>query len=267
MKRKKNVIKIAKWKLALYLGSFLAGVVLSVVLIILAYRFGNDPLINYFLGFSSSLIITVIFAYLLELISLQEQNDKRQRQRNMYLMPVKRYAGGLLAYVTCCDWPLGVKRCYTYAELPVLMKRCFDAYCVCIEKIAAGDRTCKTINEAYNYKQGIQQYTMEPLMTSIDNIVNNQFCLIADNVFTEEEIQKLHAFRDSATYLKLPFMDELKKDRNIAVVEIDYPKEPVNDIVKNNFDSAIKRFMVDLEVVTNAFDELKSLRNIKFESR
>lgn len=265
MKSKNSVIKIAKWKKALYLGGFITGVVLSAILIFFAYRLDNDPLINYFLGFSRSLIITVMFAYLLELISLQEQNDKRQRQRNMYLMPVKRYAGGLLACVTCCDWPLGIERSYAFEDLPVLMKRCFDAYCVCIEKIAAGDRTCKTINEAYNYKRGIQQYKMEPLMTSIDNIVNNQFCLIADNVFTEGEIQELQTFRDSTTYLKLPFMDELRKDRNVAVVEIDYPKEPVNDIVKRNFETSIKRYMGCLEVVIRDFEELRPLKDMKFK--
>lgn len=266
MKSKKSVIKIAKWKMVLYVVGSIAGFASSAILLFLACSFGEGPLINYFLGFSSSLIVTVLFALLLELISLQEQNDKRKRQRNMYLLPVKEYITKLIGMSTCCDLPTGVKRHYTYDDFPTLLKRCFEAYCDTMVKIATGDRTCKTINEAYRYKNGIQKYSIEPLMSSINSIVDNRYYLMANDIFTKTEIWYLENLRDSADYLKLPYMEETKKNRNSAVLEIDYPEEPVNDIVKNNYDSAIKRFMVDLETVTNAFDELKSFKSIKFES-
>lgn len=90
--------KMAKWKKILYLGGLLIGVLLSIISILFAYRVDNDPLLNYLIGFSASLIITVIFAFLLELIAIKEQNDKLSKKRKMFLLPIKSYISALFMH-------------------------------------------------------------------------------------------------------------------------------------------------------------------------
>lgn len=63
--------KMAKWKKILYLGGLLIGALLSCASILFAYRVDNNSLLNYLIGFSAALIITVIFAFLLELIVIK----------------------------------------------------------------------------------------------------------------------------------------------------------------------------------------------------
>lgn len=96
--------KMAKWKKILYLGGLLIGVLLNIISILFAYRVDNDPLLNYLIGFSASLIITVIFAFLLELIAIKEQNDKLSKKRKMFLLPIKSYISALFmhcAFMEC----------------------------------------------------------------------------------------------------------------------------------------------------------------------
>ena len=42
------------------------------------------------------------------------------------------------------------------------------------------------LNKAFNYKNGIQKYSVEPLIAAIDDVLKNQYSLIADDVFTKK---------------------------------------------------------------------------------
>lgn len=95
--------------------------------------------------------------------------------------------------------------------------------------------------------------------------MKNQYSLIAEDVFTEKEIHVLKSFKESAELLKLPYLDTLSRDRNIAHANIDFPKEPVNNLVKRNYKSAIKRFIGDLKNMISKFEELKPIESLEYK--
>ena len=111
------------------------------------------------------------------------------------------------------------------------------------------------------------EYSVEPLIAAIDDVLKNQYSLIADDVFTEKEIHILKSFKESAELLKLPYLDTLSRDRNIAHENVDFPKEPVNDLVKGNYKSAIKRFIEDLKNMICTFEELKPIESLEYKMK
>lgn len=177
---------MAKWKKTLYLGGLLIGVLLSIISILFAYRVDNDPLLNYLIGFSASLIITVIFAFLLELIAIKEQNDKLSKKRKMFLLPIKSYISALFMHCAFMECWQNENKKYTYNDFANLFKKAFDSYCVYVEQIVDDNRNCELLNKAFNYKNGIQKYSVEPLIAAIDDVLKNQYSLIADDVFTKK---------------------------------------------------------------------------------
>ena len=165
--------KMAKWKKILYLGGLLIGVLLSIISILFAYRVDNDPLLNYLIGFSASLIITVIFAFLLELIAIKEQNDKLSKKRKMFLLSIKSYISALFMHCAFMECWQNENKKYTYNDFANLFKKAFDSYCVYIEQIVDDNRNCELLNKAFNYKNGIQKYSVEPLIAAIDDVLKN----------------------------------------------------------------------------------------------
>lgn len=258
--------KMAKWKKILYLGGLLIGVLLSIISTLFAYQVDNDPLLNYLIGFSASLIITVIFAFLLELIAIKEENDKRNKKRKMFLLPIKNYISALFMRCTFSEW-LQNEQNYTYNDFSNLLEKAFNSYCFYVDQIVDDNRNCELLNKAFNYKNGIQNYSIEPLITAIDDVLKNQFSLIADDVFTEKEIHILKSFKKSVELLKLPYLDTLSLDRNIAHENVDFPKETVNDLVKGNYKSAIKRFIGDLKNMISTFEELKTIESLEYKMK
>lgn len=86
-------------------------------------------------------------------------------------------------------------------------------------------------------------------------------------MFTEKEIHVLKSFKESAELLKLPYLDTLSCDINIAHENVDFPKEPVNDLVKGNYKSAIKRFIVDLKNMISTLEELKPIESLEYKMK
>jgi hypothetical protein len=64
---KKRLLGIPYRRFILYCILMGIGIILSVIFIVLGYKH-NNSIINYFLGFSASMIVTVLFAYLIDYI-------------------------------------------------------------------------------------------------------------------------------------------------------------------------------------------------------
>lgn len=257
--------KTTKGRKILYLSCSLIGIFLSGISILLAYYVRNDPLINYFIGFSSSLIITVIFAYFLEIITLQERNYNLIKKRRMYLLPIENHIRSLFNSCAICEYSRTGKAKYSFNDFTNLLKNSFESYCTYIDKIVFDNRNCDLLNKANSYKNGIQKYSVEQLMADIDNILDNRFNLVVDEVFDEKELSILMIFKKSAEHMKLPYLDTLSYDENTAHATVDIPKQPVNEIVKGNYDSAIKNFIENLKKLISEFRELKQIETMEYK--
>lgn len=263
---KRNAIKIVKWKKTLYIISLLSGVLLSVISILLAYKFGNNPLVSYFLGFSSSLIITVVFAYLLELISLHDQNEKRKKQRLTLLLPVIECVKGLL-FRTAVFASAGSDdvREYCYEDFDDLLKKAFDYYCAFVK-----DPTKKheTIELSNRYKYETQHYCVEPLVSFIDIILNNRYALMADEVMNESEISILEGLKEISVHMGLPDLDGTKTNEDCPTrLENDGTNGLASNSDREKYYMLVELFTNTLEDLVRTIEELEPLENLKFKLR
>ena len=89
--------KLSKPKLILYVVSLVLSVLACAILILLRFHLNRtgeqeEPtkyLVDFFVGLCSSVSVTILFAFLLDLISLRESNEKKKIKRNLYLNPIK----------------------------------------------------------------------------------------------------------------------------------------------------------------------------------
>lgn len=263
---KRNAIKIVKWKKTLYFISLLTGVLLSVVSVLLAYKFENNPLVSYFLGFSSSLIITVVFACLLELISLRDQNEKRKKQRLTLLLPVIESVKGMLFRTAVFASAVSDNaREYRYEDFDDLLKKAFDYYCAFVK-----DPTKKheTIELSNRYKYETQHYYIEPLVSFIDIILNNRYALMADEVMNESEISILEGLKEISVHMGLPDLDGIKTNDDCPTcLENDETNGLARNSDREKYYMLVELFVNTLEDSVQTIEELEPLENLEFKLR
>lgn len=265
--------KLSKPKLILYVVSLVLSVLACAILILLRFHLNRtgeqeEPtkyLVDFFVGLCSSVFVTILFAFLLDLISLRESNEKKKIKRNLYLNPIKSEI--MVLFHSACFF-LDKDKSYNFNDFAEILNKDFDGYCEVIEKISHGGyRDCKLLNEAYNYKNGIEVYRINPLVQAIDEISNAHNVLISEGLFSQWEITQLHYFKKDVERLRLPYLGTLSKDRNVARDFIDWPKEPINDLVKQNYKGATKAFYRALEGLCNTIPEFKAIFSLEAENK
>lgn len=265
--------KLSKPKLILYVVSLVLSVLTCSILILMRFRLNQtgEPeqasiyFIDFFVGLCSSVFVTILFAFLLDQISLRENNEKKRVKRNLYLNPIKNEITSL--FFSAC-FSLNKDMVYTFNDFTEILNKDFDGYCDVVKKIAnGGNRDCKLLNEAFNYKNGIEVYRIVPLVKAIDEILNAHNILLSEGLFAQSEIIKLHYFKADVERLRLPYLGTLSKDRNVARDFIDWPKEPINDLVKQNYKGATKAFCHSLKDLCNTIPEFKIILSLKTNNK
>lgn len=261
--------KLSKLKLILYVVSLVLSVLTCAILILLRFHLNQTGkqeettryFIDFFVGLCSSVFVTILFAFLLDQISLRESNEKKKSKRNLYLNPIKSEIA-VLFHSAC--FLLDIDKVYSFNNFAEILNKDFDSYCEVIEKISQGrNRDCKLLNEAYNYKNGIEVYRIDPLVKAIDEILNARNILLSEGLFSQGEIIQIQNFKIDVERLRLPYLGTLSKDRNVARDFIDWPKEPINQLVKQNYKSATKGFTNSLKGICNTIPEFKAILSLK----
>ena len=264
--------KLPKSKMILYISGLALSVLVFLILILIRFNLNlveeqketATYFIDFFIGLCSSVFVTILFAFLLDQISLRESNEKKKNKRNLYLNPIKINIAGL--FFRACLPPDEFKGC-TINDFSSILNRDFDEYCAVIEKISHGEsRDCKLLSEAYNLKYGIEDYSINPLIKAIDEILGAYNILLSEGLLNQNELIQLHYFKDDIEKLRLPYLGTLSKDKNSAHDYIDWPKEPINDIVKANYKGFTKAFQASLIGICNTIPELKSILDIKVKN-
>lgn len=262
--------KISKPKLILYVISLVLSVLMCLILILLRFNLiktgwqeeTTKYFIDFFVGLFSSVFVTILFAFLLDQISLRESNKKKKTKRNLYLAPIEDKITELFS--GACS-SLDENMVYTFNDFVMVLIKNFDGYCDVIKKIShGGNDDCKLLNEAYNYKNGIEVHRINPLIEAIDEILSARYILISDGLFAQKEISQLCFFKEDLEKLRLPYLDTLSKDENVGRAFIDWPKETINDLVKQNYKSAAKAFFHTLEGICNTIPEFERFSLLKF---
>lgn len=263
---KHRIFGVSRRRFFLYCISMLIGVALSVLFIALGTIY-NNSVINYFLGFSASLIITVIFAYLIDFIGQKEIRDLEKTKRTLYLQPISMkiielFHRIMFFNITSKEFE---DREYTIDDFETCYKRVFLDYCKYLEKLIGENRPLPEVNAAFGIKNSIQEWCLKEIVRSVNVILDNEIVIKAESLLNDKELFLLERLKEIAEHLHLPYLDTMSSDKNTAKAFIDWPKEQVNDIVKNNYNGQIRALVNELKSMAKTFDEFKSIINIKFK--
>ena len=263
---KKRLLGIPYRRFILYCVLIGIGIILSVIFIILGYKF-NDSIINYFLGFSASMIVTVLFAYLIDYVGQKELRDIEKAKRVIYIQPISMKIIELYHRIMLFNLNEGriEDKEYKFDDFEYFYKLTFTDYCRYLDSLLNGNRPLMEVNAAFGIKNSIQEWCLKEIVNNIELIISNKPVLKAESLFNDKELYMLERLKELSENLYLPYLGTLSSDKNTAKAFIDWPKESVNDIVKNNYNGQIKAFVNELKRIATDFDELKTILNVKFK--
>ena len=262
---KKRILGVSNKRFFLYFISLIIGVLFSFLFIILGFYF-DDSLINYFLGFSASSIITVIFAYLIDLINQQEKIDIEKAKRSIYIQPISMKIVELFHRVMLLS--IGAEERdieYTFDDFEKCFQKVFSDYCRYLSLLIGENKPLLEVNAAFNIKDGIQKWVLKDIVQNIDSMMNNLAVIKIEGLFDDGEIYSLQRLKQIVENLYLPYLDTLNLDKNTAKSFVDWPKAEVNDIVKNNYRVAIVTFVDEVKQLAKTFNEFAVLKDLKFK--
>ena len=263
---KKRLLGIPYRRFILYCILIGIGVILSVIFIILGYKY-NNSIINYFLGFSASMIVTVLFAYLIDYIGQKELHDIEKTKRVIYIQPISMKIIELyhrIMFLNLNEGRIEDKE-YKFDDFEEFYKLTFADYCRYLDSLLNGNRPLMEVNAAFGIKNSIQEWCLKEIVNNIELIISNKSVLKAESLFNDRELHMLERIKELSINLYLPYLDTLSSDKNTAKAFMDWPKESVNDIVKNNYNGQIKAFVHELKQMAYSFEEFQNVVNVKFK--
>lgn len=263
VKNKNNVLCVDKVHFIIYLITLIIGLLSSIGIILLGWHFEN-VLINYFLSLTASLIITSIFAYLLDVANSKSHEVELATKRTLLFNPLKNEIAAMMGR-TSIIWnyeDLQDKE-INYANIESCVDSLLNKYIICIDKLSKQGRDIKLINESFNIKQW-EEYGIREIEKQIKIILDNQITLISENILMQEDCIYLNLLYKSISNAKLPYLS-IVYDKNISKATVEWPQSSLSDIDINNLHSSFKYFISILKSVIANISEFNSLEKFSIK--
>lgn len=256
-KSNKTILYVEKVHFLIYLITLIIGVLSSIGIIWVGWHFEN-ALINYFLSLTASLIVTPLFAYMIDVANSKTHKDELSEKRNMLLKPLINNIVAMMGR-TMIIWNYGdlQDREINYANIEFCIDSLLDKYVICIDKLSQQNRDIKLVNESFNIKQW-EEYGIREIEKQLKSILDNQISLIAENILTQNDCFHFNLLYSAISSAKLPYLSMLH-DKNISKATVDWPQMPLSDIDKNNLHSSFKFFVSTLKSVVSHISDFNSL--------
>lgn len=221
MSKRKNVIY------AILLG---LGISLSILIIVLAYFF-NNPIINYFLGFSASIIVSVLFSLILDVMSARDIKKKIYEEKKNYLLEIKSKLSELMFKLT----KIGTAFNKGFEKIDELLNAFFDDYCKEINNLYYNTVNENTYFLLSSTRLYINDQCLDSIKSVLNRIINNKQSLISNGVFSNYEIYVFEQFLIIICRIVFPYSDSFSLNLDTYERVIVRPNKPVSDSVINNF--------------------------------
>ena len=256
-KNNQYIAGIERNKFWLYLLFLVLSLLIGIASIILGC-FWNNSLLNFLLSLSASLVATPIFAYLLELIVSKQENNKKRMHRSMFVEPIATQIN-VLAFRIQALAGENIDRANNAIEyFENNYNKVFLEYCNLVSIIKNNRNDLMVLNKAFNIKNGIEKYSIEPIEKSLDALFKSEFLIKDESLISDIQIYKLKLLDEKIRDLKLPFLNELKSDYNHSTTIIDWPDTDISDLTKSNYLSSIKMLVSIINDLANNLDEFSS---------
>ena len=267
--KKKRILGVPRRRFLAY--SFLIGIafIFIIIFLVLHVKFQN-LIINFCLNIFGSLFVTVIFGYIIDLISQREVIEFEKSKRIFYIQPIVEKINNLIAQVILLNNKNKTLKCENIQldYFKSAMKNLYSKYFEYLEKLTDKQKTLPEEKKAFAIKSAIEKWLKE-IIKSIDTILNNaQNDMIVSHLLNNMEKLELKTLRDTANELHLPYLDIINFDKNGQIIKYDWPKNnpPIDDRVKGNYITSICLFVSIINTLMKNVNEFKFIGNIKFKT-
>lgn len=251
------ILYVPKIHFYIYLIVILTGLASSLAIIWVGMYFDNS-IINYFLSFTSSLVITPFFAYMIDVANSKIHNKNIKAKRQLFLNPL---IGNILATIgrTSIIWNYNDfnEKDITFLNVEYLIDALLDKYVICINKLSQNNRDDVLINESFNIKNW-EEYGFREIEKQLKLLLDNQMTLINEEIFTAKDYFYFNLLYSAVEKARLPYLS-VKINKNISKASVDWPQIPLSDIDINNLHSSFKHFISQLKIIISNIDDFKSI--------
>lgn len=249
----KTILFVEKTHFFIYLITLSIGFLSSIATILIGWYFEN-AIINYFLSLTASLVITPLFAYMIDVANSKSHKNELVEKRNLLLNPLINNIAAMMGR-TLIIWnyeDLQDKE-ISYTNFETCIDALLDKYIVCIQQLSQQNRNIGLVNESFNIKQW-EEYGVREIEKQLKTFLDNQINLISENIFSQNDYFYFNLLYNSVEKARLPYLS-MVQDKNISKAIVDWPQMPLSDIDISNLHSSFKFFVSTLKsVVTNIAD-------------
>lgn len=262
MVKKKNLFGVKKSRFVVYISGFVIGLIASIVAILFDLHFKNS-VTSYFVGFAASLVVTDVFAYIVDRLNCFALKDQTAFS---YITPLKDNITELFFRVMS---HLNEKKEYSINDFKDGLVKSLDEYSGYLDKIIVNRDDLVALNMADAIKRYNEKRCIQNIRNEVDRIYHNRYELIANKIIDEQEMFGFEMMRDTLKYISYPFFDILEPKESGEKGRIIWPERHIDEIYKHNFEASCSQFvdfLIELSKNNKNFSFIKNLKLITNEN-
>lgn len=262
-KVRKIILFVEKTHFFIYLITLSMGFLSSIAILLIGWYFEN-AIINYFLSLTASLVITPLFAYMIDVANSKSHKDELAEKRKLLLNPlINNIAAMIGRTLIIWNYEDSQDKEISYANFESCIDVLLDKYIVCIQQLSQQDRNIRLLNECFNIKQW-EEYGIREIEKQLRTFLDNQINLISENIFSQNDYYYFNLLYNSVEKARLPYLS-MVQDKNISKATVDWPQRPLSDIDISNLHSSFKFFVSTLKSVVTNIADFNSLKEFSIK--
>lgn len=251
------ILYVPKIHFIIYLATLISGLISSIAIVWVGIYF-NNSIINYFLSFTASLVITPFFAYMIDVANSKIHKKILTEKRQLFLNPL---IGNILALLgrTSIIWNYDDFRDkeIAFSNIEDFIDALLNKYVICISNLSQQNRDIRLVNESFNIKHW-EEYGFREIEKQLKQLLDNQMNLINESIFTSKDYFYFNLLYSAVEKARLPYLT-VEQDKNISKTVVDWPQMPLSEIDINNLHSSFKFFISTLKNVIANLDDFKHI--------
>ncbi|MDE7406492.1 MAG: hypothetical protein K2M89_06440 [Clostridiales bacterium] len=255
--KRKYILNVPTLHFIIYAVSAGVGILSSVLVVWLGFLYEN-AVINYFLSFTASLVITPIFAYFIDVSNSRIQKTTLQEKRGMLLYPI---AGSIMAtlsrMVTFCNYDEFKDKEIDLNNIEECTHIILDKYVIVIRKWCNQIIDNELRDEYLNFWKW-EVIGFIDMEKQLKIILDNQVALLSEGIMDLMEIYSLNRLYETVEQARLPcFKDQ---DWNTNTSTFNWPTAPIAENDINNLHKAFTNFFSMLKRAIEIIPEFKIIK-------
>ncbi|MCH5154039.1 MAG: hypothetical protein J1F71_02385 [Clostridiales bacterium] len=262
--KRKTLLYVPTMHFIIYAVSLGVGILASVLVVLLGYFYENS-VINYFLSFTASLVITPIFAYFIDVANSRIQKTVLQEKRETLLYPLAgTVAAAFGRTIIICNYDEFRDKEITYNNLEECIDILLDKYVIAINKLSYQRNDFELINECFNYFKW-EELGFREVEKQLKIFLDNQVALLSEGIMAFIEIFFINRLYDAIMQVRLPYLS-MVYDIKTRSSTVDWPMVNLSETDINNLHSAFSNYFFVLNEIIANIPEFNFIKDLQIKT-